>query len=191
MTFLGALALTATVAATFYTTASEAMVAPKLKLGGWVHHELSGNVRTLYGNVHYALDVCPSLLGRNLDVSATESCGAVQFSGQSYRNLMSFMANWTLYNQTGTSTDLTDRPSGTMLLYDNTTMYSTWIETQYSDVAEQFERTGHVINNVTMAMPHPGKELVLLILIDSMLTRWFHRNLRGRNRSCQQNPPAR
>ncbi|KFA50027.1 hypothetical protein S40293_06833 [Stachybotrys chartarum IBT 40293] len=156
VTFLGALALTATVAATFYTTASEAMVAPKLKLGDWVHHELSGNVRTSYGNVHYALDVCPSLLGRNLDGSAAESCGAVQFSGQSYRNLMSFMANWTLYNQTDTSTDLTDRPSGTMLLYDNTTMYSTWIETQYSDVAEQFERTGHVINNVTMAMPHPG-----------------------------------
>ncbi|KAG7147543.1 hypothetical protein HYQ46_003598 [Verticillium longisporum] len=50
VTFLGVISLAATVAATFYTTASEAMITPKIKFGGWEHKVLQGHVRSQYAN---------------------------------------------------------------------------------------------------------------------------------------------
>ena len=41
-------------------------------------------------------------------------------------------------------------------LLDNTTMTATWIEREYSDVAKNFDIHKKIINNVTLAMPHPG-----------------------------------
>jgi len=51
---------------------------------------------------------------------------------------------------------LEDRPTGKHNLFDNTTMDSSWIETEYSDVRASFRDHERVINNVTLAMPHPG-----------------------------------
>ncbi|KAL2682464.1 hypothetical protein Neosp_006915 [[Neocosmospora] mangrovei] len=159
MTILGMLSLTATFAAAFYTTASDAMVSPKLKSGGWETKELSGYVRASYANAQYVSHDCPYLFNIDkTDIHAAESCMNVQFSGQSYRNLLSFMGTWTNINQNSTSVgnDLSKRPTGTTLLYDNTTMMSTWIEREHSNVTAQFEETGRIINNVTLALPHPG-----------------------------------
>ena len=158
LTFLGVLSLLATIAASFYTTASDAMVAPKLKYGNWEHTLLSGYVRASFSNAEYLGQSCPSLLG---DVDPDEgpgSCMNVQFSGQSYRNLLSFMNTWRdiRTNGTGVYDQLSERPSGTTLLYDNTTMKATWIETEHSDIKTAYGKTGRIINNVTMAMPHPG-----------------------------------
>lgn len=68
------------------------------------------------------------------------------------------MNTWTGINDNGTDipNNIKKRPYGTMLLYDNTTLYSSWIETEHSNVTDQFEKTGRIINNVTLAMPHPG-----------------------------------
>ena len=159
-TVCGMLALTATVAATFYTTASDAMVAPKIKDGRWEPAVLEGHVRSSYANVGYAATQCASLT----DAVATEapiSCMAVQFSGQSYRNLMNFMTSWSAIhdNATDAPTDLRERPAGTTLLFDNTTMHAAWIETHTSNVTQLAEEDvygGRIINNVSMAMPHPG-----------------------------------
>lgn len=158
MTILGALSLTATVAATFYTTASDAMVAPKLKYGGWESKELKGHYLSSYANAQYVQQMCPSLLKDEDEEHAHEACMNVQFSGQSYRNLMDFMDIWTDINDNGTgaSTQLSNRPAGTTLLYDNTTMEAAWIETHASDVERSFEEHSRIVNNVTMAMPHPG-----------------------------------
>ena len=158
MTILGALSLTATIAATFYTTASDSMVAPKLKYGDWESKELSGRYQASYANAQYVQKMCPSLLKDEDEVHAQEACMNVQFSGQSYRNLMDFMDIWTSINDngTGTSTLLNERPAGSTLLYDNTTMEATWIETHASGVERNFEEWHRVVNNVTMAMPHPG-----------------------------------
>ncbi|KPM37754.1 hypothetical protein AK830_g8830 [Neonectria ditissima] len=158
MTLLGMLSLTATFAASFYTTASDAMVSPKLKSGHWESKELSGYVRASYANTQYVAADCGYLFDLKDDKFATESCVNVQFSGQSYRNLLNFMTTWTTISDNGTimKNDMTKRPSGTMLLYDNTTMYSEWIETEHSNVTAQYEKTGRIINNVTLAMPHPG-----------------------------------
>ena len=163
MTICGALALTATVAATFYTTASDAMVAPKLKYGGWESRQLEGYIRSSYANAQYAQKNCASLpdledpLGAQ-PLPSEESCMAAQFSGQSYRNLMNFMTVWSgIYdNGTAASQDLASRPTGTTLLFDNTTMISSWIETGTSNVTALYEKHNRIINNVSLAMPHPG-----------------------------------
>lgn len=75
-----------------------------------------------------------------------------------YRNFMSFLGTWNDVYLNGTSleTDLRKRPVGTSLLYDNTTMTAAWIETEHSNVTRLHEQHGRIINNVTLAMPHPG-----------------------------------
>ncbi|KAF5693066.1 hypothetical protein FDENT_2326 [Fusarium denticulatum] len=158
LTLLGMLSLTATIAAAFYTTASDAMVSPKLKSGSWEHKELIGYVRASYANAAYVREDCPYLFNITEDIHAAESCMNVQFSGQSYRNLLNYMNMWTNLNQNGTeiSSDMKKRPGGTTLLHDNTTLYSSWIETEHGDVEAHFEETGRIINNVTLALPHPG-----------------------------------
>lgn len=159
LTVCGMLALTATVAATFYTTASDAMVAPKIKDGKWEPAVLEGYVRSSYANVAYASAQCASLSDED-EKEASGSCMAVQFSGQSYRNLMNFMTSWSAIhdNATNASTDLRERPVGTTLLFDNTTMRASWIETHTSNVTQLAEEVfdGRIVNNVSMAMPHPG-----------------------------------
>lgn len=158
LTILGLLSLTATVTASFYTTASDAMVSPKLKYGEWESKELSGYVRASYANAEYVKESCPSLIDVKDDINSPESCMNVQFSGQSYRNLLSFMSTWTNIYENGTSISrsLALRPRGTTLLHDNTTMTAAWIETEHSNVTDHFEEMGRIINNVTLAMPHPG-----------------------------------
>ncbi|KAH6987245.1 hypothetical protein EDB80DRAFT_589845 [Ilyonectria destructans] len=158
MTLLGMLCLTATFASAFYTTASDAMVSPKLKSGKWENKEMTGFVRASYANTQYVASDCAYLINLKDDPSATESCENIQFSGHSYRNLLNFMTTWTNINKNGTiiQNDLDKRPHSTMLLYDNTTMYSQWIETEHSNVTAQYAEAGRIINNVTLAMPHPG-----------------------------------
>ncbi|GAB0132925.1 hypothetical protein EsDP_00001346 [Epichloe bromicola] len=156
---LGALTLTATSAAMFYTTASDAMVSPKLMTKGWEWRELSGPIAASYANVNYLKDTCPDMFGSTPRIADNDvACMQIQFSGQSHRNLFSFMSTWADIKANGTAAakELRDRPSGKHSLYENTTMVGAWIETRHGNVTASFEKYGRIINNVTMAMPHPG-----------------------------------
>ncbi|OLN81137.1 hypothetical protein CCHL11_09535 [Colletotrichum chlorophyti] len=161
ITTLGILSLVATVASAFYTTASDALVTPKLKFGGWESKTLSGYVVASYANPPFSRETCPTPL-RNDDPAGPDTAGRacleVSYAGQSYRNLMSFLTSWDEINKNGTNIeiDISRRPVGTALLYDNTTLTSSWIETQYSNTTWYYESLGRIINNVTLAMPHPG-----------------------------------
>lgn len=42
------------------------------------------------------------------------------------------------------------------MLYDNTTVTGAWVDTEYSDIATNYQKHKRIINNVTMAMPHSG-----------------------------------
>lgn len=42
------------------------------------------------------------------------------------------------------------------MLYDNITMTGSWIEVQYSNTSESLKEHDRVINNVSLALPHPG-----------------------------------
>ncbi|OAA65033.1 hypothetical protein ISF_04443 [Cordyceps fumosorosea ARSEF 2679] len=157
---LGILSVVAAVVTTFYTTASEATVAPKLKFGSWEDVVLSGYVRASYANPQYVHSSCQTML-RSEEANqehATMSCTDVMISGESYRNLQAFMNVWADINTNGSSNarDVKDRPAGTATLNGTTTLYGTWIETENSNVTAHFEKTKRIINNVTLAMPHPG-----------------------------------
>ncbi|KAI1140284.1 hypothetical protein F5Y05DRAFT_424213 [Hypoxylon sp. FL0543] len=158
-TFLGVLALIATLCTMFYTTASDAMVSPKLKFGGWESRSLEGLVKASYANPFYVQKACSTPIDQKLDPeNAAPSCLDVQYSGQSYHNLLSFMGEWHTIHENGTSTkdSLSVRPVGKHNLFDNTTMVSTWIETEFGDPKSSFAAHGRIVNNVTLAMPHAG-----------------------------------
>ncbi|KAH9906695.1 hypothetical protein F4778DRAFT_722958 [Xylariomycetidae sp. FL2044] len=157
-TLLGALTLTATIIALFYTTASDAMVSPKLKFGSWESRDLQGLVKASYANPLYVREACTTPIDGNLDpLEAAPSCLNVQYSGQSYHNLLAFMKEWELiHNATTASDDENSRPTGKHNLFDNTTLTSAWIEREHGDVAANFAAHGRIIDNVTIAMPHPG-----------------------------------
>ncbi|KAI1418545.1 hypothetical protein F5Y13DRAFT_149388 [Hypoxylon sp. FL1857] len=158
-TILGAVALIATLCTMFYTTASDAMVSPKLKFGGWESRSLDGLVKASYANPFYAQEACSTPIDANMDKdNAAPSCLDVQYSGQSYHNLLTFMGEWHSIhvNGTSTATSLSTRPVGKHNLFDNTTMVSTWIETEFGDPKSSFAAHNRIVNNVTLAMPHPG-----------------------------------
>ncbi|KAI1108415.1 hypothetical protein F5Y14DRAFT_445479 [Nemania sp. NC0429] len=157
-TLLGALTLTATVCSLFYTTASDAMVSPKLVRPDWTTRDLKGLVKTSYGNPFYVKDTCQTPITDTNFNASSEACLNILFSGQSYHSLIAFMKEWDEIRKSGNATlrELANRPTGKHNLFDNTTMDSSWIETAPGDMAAGFEAHGRVINNVTLAMPHPG-----------------------------------
>jgi hypothetical protein len=82
LTFLGVISLIATVAATFYTTASEAMVTPKIKFGDWEKTVLEGRIKFTYANPLAVSKSCTTPL-RDMDpAEAGGACLNVQYSGQ-------------------------------------------------------------------------------------------------------------
>ncbi|KAG6044761.1 hypothetical protein E4U39_003036 [Claviceps sp. Clav50 group G5] len=158
LTPLGVLTLIATMTSMLYTTASDAMVSPKLMNTGWENRSLSGPVASSYANVQYQTNTCPDMFASIPRVMDNDiACMQIQFAGQSHRNLFSFMSTWADIKANGTSkVQLKDRPVGRHLLYENITMTATWIDTDYGNVTANFEQYERIVNNVTMAMPHPG-----------------------------------
>lgn len=168
---LGVLALLASLTAMLYTTASDALVSPKLKYGRWEHMVLEGLVRSSYANAGYLKITCPGMPDDHGADESSTSCMNVQLSGESYRNLMGFMQTWKDIYDNGTSLVelLQDRPAGTAMLNGTTTLVGSWIETHHSNVTESFEKTGRIVNNVTMAMPHPGVASAAVLPVNGIL----------------------
>lgn len=175
LTTLGMLSLLAALVTAFYTTASEAMVSPKLMYGGWERKPIEGYVRSSYGNADFVKMSCPTML-TELDgsLNSSISCTDVRISGESYRNLQAFMGVWTTINFNGSNLvrNLKERPAGTASLNGNITLYGSWIETEHSNVTAHFEDTGRIINNVTLAMPHPGVAAAAAVPLNGILQPW-------------------
>lgn len=74
-----------------------------------------------------------------------------------YHNYQQYLTRWAAIGTNGTgSSDLATRPPGFALLNDNTTITAPFIEAYESNMTEIFGRTGIIVNNVSMAMPHVG-----------------------------------
>lgn len=68
------------------------MVSPKLKYGDWESRELDGLVRASYANPFYIKTACTTPIDKTMDpYNSAPSCLDVQYSGQSYHNLLTFM----------------------------------------------------------------------------------------------------
>jgi len=103
-TWLGLIALLVAVLSLFYTTASNALVAPHLTImyqDGWMLH---GKVATSFANVSHVKDQCTTPLDKT-------TCIEIQHSGQAYHNYLQYLAVWVEYlRYNGSSAVQSERP---------------------------------------------------------------------------------
>ena len=155
LTVLGALTLFATLISMIYTTAADALVAPKLKYGGNDRRLLVGEVKTIFGNQSYQIDHCKTPVDTEdtpWDKGAT--CMEIEHSGQAYHNFMQYTPLWDTLNKTKPegSSNMKERPPPIGMLWDNTTVIGSWVAED--DMPEKSKIHKRIINNVTLAMPH-------------------------------------
>ncbi|KAL8668020.1 MAG: hypothetical protein Q9168_007108 [Polycauliona sp. 1 TL-2023] len=161
LTFLGLVSLLCAVTAMFYTTASDALVAPKLKLGHLEQRMLYGKVASDFASNPYIQSQCKTPISVDVDpLYSGSTCVAIEHNGQAYHNYMQYLSNWTSSRATGTGSDeLSQRPIPLGMLYDNTTIQGSWIHVQnMTETSQKYSPDDYkrIVINVTMAMPHAG-----------------------------------
>ncbi|KAF5013330.1 hypothetical protein FDECE_680 [Fusarium decemcellulare] len=160
-TFLGLLSLVALVATILYTTASEALVSPKLKYGAWEARELTVPVHSHYGNIVHAGRRCRRDLGLSpnttADVNTTMAVGIYCLSTKlgyiSYRDYFTYLAPITLDIK---SEIVFERPLATTHLHDDIKIEATRRYPEYGQPEKAFQRWGRIVDNNTLSIPHPG-----------------------------------
>jgi len=112
VTFLGIFALLAALMAMIYTTASDALVAPKLKFGGTEARLMYGKVATQFANPTWIQNHCNTPISTQTDPeNYGQTCIEIQHSGEAYHNYMQFLTTWVDNINAGNgSTDLARRP---------------------------------------------------------------------------------
>jgi hypothetical protein len=80
---LSVLCFVAALAAMLYTTASDALVSPKLKQGGWTDTTLQGLVRTSYANPDFVAGSCRTPIAPSDDSNSGSTCLSIEYAGQS------------------------------------------------------------------------------------------------------------
>ena len=157
-TILGVAALLATLAAMLYTTAAEALVAPKLKFGPHQHAVLSGTVATAFANTQFLSQNCDTPVTEIMDPDNSGlTCLQIDYAGQSYHDFSTWLGEWDEFTKSGNATpssSLTGRPLPFAMLYDNTTVTGQWITPNQENVTKDSELRGRYVENITMAMPH-------------------------------------
>lgn len=99
LTILGAITLTAAIVATFYTTASDALVSPHLKYGKWENNTMWMLAQASYANPYYLEDNCQTPITAAMDPDNIFICVALVNFGQgtflpfASVNRSSFVAN--------------------------------------------------------------------------------------------------
>lgn len=159
---LGIIALAAAFSATFYTTAAEALVAPKLKFGNNQTLRLYGQVSTSYGNIHWLTQTCDTPVSTITDPEYSGvTCLQIDLAGNGYRNLNSWMTAWK--DLQGAADNIQQaaarpRPPPTAAMYDNTTVYGKWIklpdENISENITEDSRKYGRLVQSATIVMPH-------------------------------------
>ncbi|KAJ3545849.1 hypothetical protein NM208_g2305 [Fusarium decemcellulare] len=160
-TFLGLLSLVALVATMLYTTASEALVSPKLKYGDWEVRELTVPVHSHYGNVVHAGRRCRRDLGLSMNTTADVNtlisvsiyCLSTKVGYISNRDLFTYLAPITLDIKNEV---IFERSLGTTHLHDDIKIEATRMDTEYSQPEKPFQRWGRIVDNNTLSIPHPG-----------------------------------
>lgn len=152
LSVLGAFSLAATILATLYTTAANALVLPQLKYGNWEAKPMQGLVRSSFGNVQYIKSNCKTPISDQVEQHSSLDCFQVQNAGQSFLNYQRYLAIWTTLNENSNSTtDPYKRPPGFGLMYENTTITAPWI-----DIQPPLNEDGRIITNSSLAYPHAG-----------------------------------
>ena len=113
VTWLGAIALIAALMAMLYTTASDALVAPKLKFGRAEHLVMYGKVATSFANTNTIMKRCTTPIPTSEDPdNAGQTCIELEHSGEAYHNYMQYLGSWVENIGVGNgSTDMAERPA--------------------------------------------------------------------------------
>ncbi|KAI4197897.1 MAG: hypothetical protein LQ350_005656 [Teloschistes chrysophthalmus] len=83
LTFLGMISLVGALTAMFYTTASDALVAPQLKAGPFERRQLYGRVATSFANLKYIKEGCQTPISEEMDHDyAGSTCISIEHAGQ-------------------------------------------------------------------------------------------------------------
>jgi len=158
--FLGGIVLISAFSATWYTTASEALVSPKLKFGPIQERSLSGLVSASYANAKYLGDTCEVPVAEVNDEFKGSTCLQIRHAGMGFSHLSSFLRDWAESVAAGNTTESVNgfegRPLPVAVLYDNTTINGQWITPSQENITQDSSRHGRLVENVTMAMPHAG-----------------------------------
>ena len=112
-TYLGAITLVAALMAMLYTTASDALVAPKLKFGKAEDLVMYGKVATSFANTNTIMDRCTTPIPTRDDPqNAGQTCIELEHSGEAYHNYMQYLGSWVDNIGVGNgSTDMAERPA--------------------------------------------------------------------------------
>ena len=96
MTVLGGITLVAALSAIFYTTAAEALVAPKLSDGALHATVLEGKVSASFANAVYLENKCQTPIARTTVDPDTEgtTCLDIEHAGQGWHNFKSYIDTW-------------------------------------------------------------------------------------------------
>ncbi|EWC46692.1 hypothetical protein DRE_04179 [Drechslerella stenobrocha 248] len=152
LTFLGALSLTATLFATFYTTAADTLVSPKLAWGSPQPRNLTGLVHTSYANTAYRSQECQTVISTEEDPQAEgyftslakSTCDNILSAGRSYRDLSDWNAAW-VQAQGQPFADAKKRPAAPSAL-NLVNCAGAWMHVSAENG----------VNRAVLAMPHPG-----------------------------------
>jgi hypothetical protein len=154
-TMLGVLVLVSTFAATFYTTACEALAAPKLMFGPYEQKNILTDVQTMMANATFLSQSCDTpIVG---DDEAGPGCLQIDYAGRAYHNFQGYLTNWTAAVANGDPErrlTIDSRPRVVSNVWDNTTVIGQWITPSGENITRDSERHGRLVNNVTLAMPH-------------------------------------
>jgi hypothetical protein len=161
-TVVGILVLVSALAATFYTTAAEALAAPKPKMGKMETRILYGQVASSYANAPYLAESCQTPV---LEAPSTtdprpegDTCLQIDYAGQSFHNFKTFLTDWAhrldVGNESISASTIQGRPAPTSTLFDNTTLLGQWITPSHENITFDSAKWGRLVQNVTLAMPH-------------------------------------
>ena len=111
ITYLGIFATLGAVMAMLYTTASDALVTPKLQFGKVEGRLIYGQVSTSFANAKSVADLCPTPIQEKDDPDNGKTCIQLQHNGEAYHNYMQYLGAWKESIASGNgSADLTKRP---------------------------------------------------------------------------------
>lgn len=151
---IGLLSLLAALSVILYTTASNALVMPQLNLGVYSSTVLQGLVQTPFANPDYIKAKCQTPLASDI-ADLQDACLETSYASQSYNSFQYYLASWADVDDNNlNASDYTQRPQGTAMLHNNVSVSGQWFNpVDMVDASFQAER---IINNVSLAMPHPG-----------------------------------
>ena len=155
-TWIGGLSTLAAVASIFYTTASDALVQPKLALTTWAYDDMTSMTQTNWADRDFIYGQCQTPISESSDARASTICTELEHSGQAYHNFIQYLASYNVSvdAKNVSASDMDKRPGPVAMLFDNTTVQGVWAEP--IDMAKAEKENGRIINNVTMRIPHAG-----------------------------------